>query len=103
MTVNTMQLPSQEEWEAWLEHPATQALRAAFKAQQDDRKDMWMSGLFTDQSQYGTAILNAKAIGFCEAAQIIIDLDYQQVIQEIEDGRNEEHERPETFGPGSTG
>lgn len=66
-----------------MEHPATLALHRLLKAWQESKKEEWMAGLFTDQSQYGTAILNAKAIGFCEAAQTILELDFEQVIGEI--------------------
>jgi hypothetical protein len=52
----------------------------------ETRKDQWVSGVFTDQSQFGTAILNAKAIGYCEACEDIITLDYTDVKGDELDG-----------------
>jgi len=42
-------------------------------------KEQWASGHFTDQSQFGTAIQNAKAIGNCEMCDEILTLDFQQL------------------------
>lgn len=69
----------QATWDDWLQHPATKALREHFRRRQEMLKDRWASGEFTDVSQYGAAILNAKAIGQCEAIQDLIDLDFELI------------------------
>jgi len=50
------------------------------------RKAQWAAGAYTDQSQFGTAILNAKAIGFCEACEDIIALEYLDIKGDEGDG-----------------
>jgi hypothetical protein len=42
-----------------------------------------MSGCYTDVSQFGTAILNAKAIGRCEAVHDVMNLDYETFCMEL--------------------
>lgn len=79
-------LPLEQEWQEWLEHPATRALHRTLRLWQEEFKDQWAGGAFTDLSQYGTAILNAKAIGGCEALERVLGLDFEQVIGESKDG-----------------
>lgn len=55
------------------------------RARVEERKEQWASGQFTDLSQYGTAILNAKAIGAVEEGEWIASLDYEQVIGALSD------------------
>lgn len=47
-------------------------------------KTQWAAGQFTDLSQYGTTILNAKAVGKCEAFTLLSELDYNQFLAEID-------------------
>ena len=68
-----------------MEHPVTQALRQVLRKQVDDLKEQWAAGAFTDQSQYATAILNAKAIGRCETAEFVAGLDFEQLKEEASD------------------
>jgi hypothetical protein len=49
----------------------------------EEEKERWMAGHYTDMSQYGTAILNAKAIGRCEAIHDILNLDYETFCMEL--------------------
>lgn len=62
-------------------------------------QEQWASGKFTDQSQFGTAILNAKAIGNCETLDWFLDLDYEALLGEIDDG---EPKRTGTEGESSS-
>ena len=61
-------------------------------------KERWAAGEFTDLSQFGTAILNAKAIGNCEAYEKVAELDFEDIIGELAD---EEPKRADGPGPGS--
>ena len=79
-------LPREEEFKEWLEHPATKALHRILRGWQSDLKEQWASGAFTDQSQFGTAISNAKAIGNCEVIERTLGLDYEQMLGESDDG-----------------
>ena len=51
-----------------------------------EKKEQWVSGEFLHEGQFATAISNARAIGFCETAQVIIDLEFDQIETE---SRNE--------------
>ena len=68
-------------------HPVTQALQLLLRRRQDDLKEQWAAGQFTDQGQFGTAILNAKAIGNCEAYEKIEQLDFEEFIEELSDDK----------------
>ena len=80
-----MQNLQQEEFEAWLAHPVTQAILGLARRRKEAFKEQWATGAFTDLSQYGTAILNAKAIGGCEQLDWLLELDYHQVRGELSD------------------
>lgn len=47
-------------------------------------KNQWAAGQFTDLHKFGNAILNAKAIGKCEAFALLSELDYSQLLSEID-------------------
>ena len=79
-----MKLPHEQEWKEWREHPCTKALHKILRAWQSELKDQWASGAFTDQSQFATAISNAKAIGNCEAIDRVIGIEYEQLEGELE-------------------
>lgn len=78
----------QEEFQEWKLHPVTQALEQALKNWKKTFQERWAAGEFTDQSQYGTAILNAKAIGNCELIERVLNLDMEQLEGELEDGQS---------------
>lgn len=69
----------EKEWREWLQHPCTKRLRTWATREFQGRQDQWAAGTFTDMGQFGTAILNAKAIGNCEILSDVKDLDFQQI------------------------
>lgn len=75
----------EEEFEAWLAHPVSRILLEAAERRKEAFKEQWAAGVFTDLSQYGTAILNAKAIGGCEQLDWLIGLDYETLKGELSD------------------
>ena len=70
---------TQEEWEAWEDHPGTQALKQYLLALQGDLKRRWAEGEFTSLEQYATAIKNAKAIGMSELLDNLQHLNYEEL------------------------
>jgi hypothetical protein len=78
-----MKLPTEQEWKEWQQHPATLALRKVLGNWQSNLKEQWAAGVFTDQSQFATAISNAKAIGNCEVIGRLIDFEYEQLEGEM--------------------
>jgi hypothetical protein len=47
-------------------------------------QEQWAAGQFTDQSSFGTTILNAKAIGVCESVDRLLNLEYEQLEGELD-------------------
>jgi len=80
---------NKEEFLGWLLHPATKALQAALQQWKVDLQEQWAAGVFTDLSQFGTAILNAKAIGNVEMIERVLALDYEQLEAEINDDQSQ--------------
>lgn len=74
-----------ETWLAWQDHPATKALHLYLHKQVERLQREWVEGRFTDQSQFATAIENAKAIGVCQASLDIAGLEYDEIIGELDD------------------
>lgn len=79
-----MKLPTEQEWKEWQQHPVTLSLQQVLRNWQHELKEQWASGAFTDQSQFATAISNAKAIGNCEAIDRVINLEYEQLEGEMD-------------------
>lgn len=50
-----------------------------------DLADRWLSGEFTDLSQYATAIKNAKAIGQAETLSTLLEMDFEGFATEVKD------------------
>lgn len=74
----------EEQFLEWQLHPATQALKQVLRVWVAETKDQWAAGTFTDMSQFGTAILNAKAIGHVELCERVLGLDFEQLQSELE-------------------
>lgn len=75
----------EETWKAWLDHPVTQVLREYLRKEKHSLQERWSAGEFTDMSHFGTAILNAKAVGQCEVIENLLDFDYEKLLTEIDD------------------
>ena len=81
-------MPTETEFLEWLQNPVTQRFREILRDRKESLKESWAGGAFTDLSQYGTAILNAKAIGNCEMLDLMINVEYEELIGE-NDGKSE--------------
>lgn len=79
-------LPSEEQFIAWLQDPCTQLLREYCRRQREQLKEMWADGNFSDPtSATSMAIKNAGATGACSAYQEIIEPVFQSLIDEVAD------------------
>ena len=78
MSVNLQE----EEFKAWLEHPVTKLVKQLLRGKIEFKKEQWAAGLFTDQSQFATAIMNAKAVGSCEAWDEFLAIEYEDLLGE---------------------
>ena len=75
---------TEEQVQDWLLNPVTQDLHRVLRAWVQERKEQWASGAYTDQSEFATTIMNAKAIGCCEVCESILSLDHESINQELE-------------------
>ena len=87
--LQTNRLPTEQEWNDWQDHPATIAQRKVLRQWISELKERWAAGAFTDMGQFGTAILNAKAVGTCEALDKVIGLEYEQLLGEVNDNNSQ--------------
>ena len=79
------QIPAEEEFLAWLEHPVTQSFQHLLKIWQDSLKDQWAAGNFQSEDVESTAFMNAVALGQSRILDRITELDYEQFAGGLED------------------
>lgn len=70
---------SEDDFQGWMSHPVTRAmrdwLRAGIKATGED----FVAGALTMNDQWQSGMKQAHAIGRCEMAQTILDLELSQL------------------------
>ena len=74
---------SEEEWNAWVSLPVTQAYRSFLRELIRIAQQQWAEGVYTDGSVEGTAQLNAKAIGSVRTLGDLVDLDFEMFQEEL--------------------
>ena len=67
---------SEEEFRNWELDPVTVAFKAYLRNKLNGAKSDWVAGKFTHPSAEGTAQINARALGYCEVIQEILDLPF---------------------------
>jgi hypothetical protein len=102
------ELPSLEEWEGWLVHPATQALRLWARRQREEFKENWAVGGDSFPTIEAAALRNADRIGRCEVFLEVGKLSYETIIGVLENEHSDIYASdkpsdPEYFGPGADG
>lgn len=78
--------PEEQEFKDWLLHPMTKRLKEAASRRKEELKDQWASGSFTAMEHFGTAILNAKAIGRVQELSWLEELEFTDLFEEMENG-----------------
>jgi prophage antirepressor-like protein len=78
--------PEEQAFKDWLLNPVTKKLREAAERRKETLKEEWASGSFTAMEHFGTATLNAKAIGRVQELSWIIELDFTDLYEEMEIG-----------------
>ena len=68
-----------ELWDSWKLNPVTQQLLRYLNSEIQAKTFQWRQGQFDHMTQFATSIQNARAIGNCEMAQIVIDLELEQL------------------------
>ena len=77
------QLPSQEQWEAWLSQPLTQDFLRWVEKRKQELMVHWSNGLYLGEGHTETIIRNAGAAGECQMASRILNLDYDTFVGDM--------------------
>ena len=77
-------LPSKEDWENWLTHPATEAVRARARLRREELKESWSAGAFTSDTEFKTVISNISAHAACGVHEEYGEMDYEVMIGDLE-------------------
>ena len=78
------QLPQQDEFQAWLEHPLTVLFRQWVVKHQKNLQDAWANGQYLDvSSPHEFTIRNAGAIGEHQFGARILNLDYDTFVGDM--------------------
>lgn len=91
-------VPTEEAWKSWLDLPETAWFKQVILNRRQELKDQWEAGRFTDLSQFGTGMLNANAIGKCEAYALLEELDYETLLTELDYEQPQQSQRTESEG-----
>ena len=94
-----MRAVTEEEFLEWRRHPVTLAVVAVLAAKREELRQQWEGGAFTDWTQEGMALTNVGNIGTCRGYAYVQELDYEQYLTEIDDGKSERVGPPRSGGP----
>lgn len=86
---------SEQEFNDWLQHPVTKAVKELLEAKREELRQQWEGGAFTDWDASTMALTNVGNIGTCRGYAFVMDLNYEQYSSEIDDGKQ--------IGPAPTG
>ncbi len=67
----------------WREHPVTEALLWVLSRRRQERKDKWEEGAVLELQKDGQMLLNAAAIGECQAYKFVEEMEFEQLKTEI--------------------
>lgn len=73
--------PSEEEllWGEWKQHPMTKKLMAWAEGERQLLQEDWANSKFLGEGQFGTAMVNAKAVAQCELLAEIAELEFETI------------------------
>ena len=73
-------MPTEEEFQSWRDQGLTQLVLDLIKHRREVLKEQWAVGSFSDSFDIAMAVKNAGATGACSAYQMILDIDYQDIL-----------------------
>lgn len=76
----------EQEFLEWLSLPATQKFKRLLAKWQENLKDQWASGAFVGEDKDSTLMANAAALGEVNLLKRIIELEYWQISEGLDDG-----------------
>lgn len=76
---------TEEDFNAWLQHPGTIALKKIIEAKREELRQSWEGGSFTDYAKDTTILVNVGNLGTCKGYAFVTDFTYEQYVSEISD------------------
>jgi len=76
---------TEEDFNAWLQHPGTIALKKILEAKREELRQHWEGGSFTDYTKDATILVNVGNLGTCKGYAFVTDFTYEQYVSEISD------------------
>lgn len=86
---------SQEEFNEWLQHPVTKAVRAVLAAKRADLRNEWEMSNPTAFTKDELILANVGNIGWCRGLAFAETLDFETYAMEIEDDQQPKRTGPE--------
>jgi len=83
-----MRAVTESEWDEWRGHPVTLAIMDILAHKREEMRLAWEGGSFTDYDDRAMALTNVGNIGTCKGYAFVQELDYEQYLGEIEDGKH---------------
>jgi len=78
---------SDHEFDEWLEHPVTRAVREMLSKKREDIKELLATGHFTHETADKMAIDTAGAVGECTGLDFAATLMFEDYESEVLDGK----------------
>ena len=76
---------TEEDFNAWLQHPGTIALKKILEVKREELRQNWEGGSFTDYTKDATILVNVGNLGTCKGYAFVTDFTYEQYVSEISD------------------
>lgn len=76
---------SESEFNDWLQHPATLAVKKALDVKREALRQAWEGGSFTDYTQDAMNLVNVGNIGTCKGYAWVQDLTWEELEGELKD------------------
>ena len=76
---------TEEDFNAWLQHPGTIALKKILEAKREELRQNWEGGSFTDYTKDATILVNVGNLGTCKGYAFVTDFTYEQYVSDISD------------------
>lgn len=76
---------SQDQFHTWLDNPVTQAVRNLFSQDREEVKEQWAQGAFLRETEFQTAVEQARIFGRLEALHQFLSLEHTQLGSEQDD------------------
>lgn len=74
---------TEEEFNAWLQHPGTIALREILHAKREELRQNWEGGSFGSYDKDETVLVNVGNLGTCKGYAFVTDFTYEQYVEEM--------------------